>query len=360
MGVVRTAALVLTVLLLATACARGADEAGRDARGTTHVPETALTDYSEAERGWLAALGAWREGIDATLWDFGFVSTDDRIEAKLERGDEETRRYVRAFLEDLGRCSESFRADVGVSPTPRLRLGSQAIVTACEYLERGAKEDLSDLERGHDDPFLDGVFWIGGGRDRLWTSNRQILLRADGRRLIASGVPGESRVDVGLSDAANRFVQLVTFRLQVRCWSEEDWPDVVEELSAFTDGAVTIETVAWPSYLVGVHLSPWACTKLKELESDYAVEEDSARALVAFARALALFYGVRNEGRAECWAMQAADDVARALGVSRGDARALGRLYWERVFRKLPAELRSRECRSGGQFDIDPARSRWP
>lgn len=77
----------------------------------------------------------------------------------------------------------AFHAQVGASPTPRLEAGAEAILTACEYLERGVAEDLVDIANGNEDPFRDGVFWIGGGRDRLWTSNRQILLRADGRRL---------------------------------------------------------------------------------------------------------------------------------------------------------------------------------
>ena len=361
MGDGRTWALALAMLLAATACMGDAGETREDARVTSsQSDERPLAAYGDAERTWLAALGTWRDAIDVALWEFTIASNDERILASIGRGDDDAEGYVRALLEDLRSCSETFREDVGDSPTPRLAPGAEAVVTACEYLERGAEEDLADLGGGDEDPFRDGGFWIGDGRERLWTSNRQILLRADGRRLIPKGVPGESHVDVSLSDAANQLVDLLRVQLQVRCWSEDDWPEIVEELGAFTNGQVTTETMAWASHSIGVHVSPAACTKLGDIAAgDVIVDEASARPLVAFARELGRLLGYRVEAFAECWAMQAADDVARAIGASPTDARALGRLYWERVFPELPSELRSSECRPGGQFDFDPGKA-WP
>lgn len=179
--------------------------------------------------------------------------------------------------------------------------------------------------------------------------------------MISRGEPGESHVDVALSDAANGVADLLSVQLQVRCWSEEDWRGVAEELSAFTGDAVNPETMAWASQSIGIHVSPAACAELTELGSAAdTVDERSARPLVAFAHELAYLFGISDDAIAECWGMQTAGDVALALGATRTDARALGRLHWARVFAQLPVELRSPDCRSGGRFDLDPARPAWP
>ncbi|MDQ2984316.1 MAG: hypothetical protein M3R70_10420 [Actinomycetota bacterium] len=70
--------------------------------------------------------------------------------------------------------------------------------------------------------------------------------------------------------------------------------------------------------------------------------------------------GIRNEAQTECYAIQAVPFVARRLGASPQQARALGLLAANRVLAAMPPEYMSPQCRDGGAFDLHPATPGWP
>ncbi|TMM35392.1 MAG: hypothetical protein E6F93_00125 [Actinobacteria bacterium] len=70
--------------------------------------------------------------------------------------------------------------------------------------------------------------------------------------------------------------------------------------------------------------------------------------------------GVRNEAATECYALQAIDFVARRLGASPDQGRALAAFSFDQLPRRMPPEYSSPECRDGGRFDLHPGDPSWP
>jgi hypothetical protein len=70
--------------------------------------------------------------------------------------------------------------------------------------------------------------------------------------------------------------------------------------------------------------------------------------------------GVRNEAQTECYALQAIDFVARRLGGSPDQARALATLAFDQLPRRMPPEYSSPDCRNGGRLDLLPNNPVWP
>ena len=64
--------------------------------------------------------------------------------------------------------------------------------------------------------------------------------------------------------------------------------------------------------------------------------------------------GVRNEAETECYALQAIDFVARRLGASPDQGRALAAFSFDQLPRRMPPEYSSPECRDGGRLDLHP------
>jgi hypothetical protein len=70
--------------------------------------------------------------------------------------------------------------------------------------------------------------------------------------------------------------------------------------------------------------------------------------------------GVRNEARTECYALQAIDFVARRLGASPEQGRALASFSFDQLLERMPPEYSSPECHDGGRFDLHPDDPVWP
>jgi hypothetical protein len=70
--------------------------------------------------------------------------------------------------------------------------------------------------------------------------------------------------------------------------------------------------------------------------------------------------GVRNEAQTECYALQAIDFVARRLGASTEQGRALAAFSFDQLPRRMPPEYSSPECHDGGSFDLNPETAVWP
>jgi hypothetical protein len=69
---------------------------------------------------------------------------------------------------------------------------------------------------------------------------------------------------------------------------------------------------------------------------------------------------VADEARTQCYAVQTAEAVARRLGVSSTDARAMAVRVALDDARAPRGEYHSPECRPGGAYDLRPATPAWP
>jgi hypothetical protein len=169
----------------------------------------------------------------------------------------------------------------------------------------------------------------------------------------------KSRVEPRLSRAASA---LVDEKIEVRCWSQRDWREKIEDSSART-----------PHELVGiageggpVELAPDACQPLVEMlytktkPVTYDQEVSLAYAVGILAHELEHVRGELDEEAAECQGMQRLAGVAQELGLSTTEARRLARVYWSEIYPDADRGYRTEECRNGGELDLRPRRPVWP
>jgi hypothetical protein len=115
-----------------------------------------------------------------------------------------------------------------------------------------------------------------------------------------------------------------------------------------------------------VNLAPEICAELDRLAYDGVQPEGLHERLLMSLAIGALAHesyhraGIASEPAAECYGIQRLDEAARALGARPAYAAGLSRLAWE-TYDQLPRAYRSRECRDGGELDLDPiSGAPWP
>ena len=86
---------------------------------------------------------------------------------------------------------------------------------------------------------------------------------------------------------------------------------------------------------------------------------ESAQALTVLAHESVHLRGIRNEAVTQCYAMQSVPRVARALGASTEDGRALAALEYAVDYPHMPAAYRTAECHPGGSLDLTPGTGWW-
>jgi hypothetical protein len=348
--------LAICLALALGACGDGsADNASSKAEGRG--------DYSRAEREWLGKIGAWRAATDTALRTMLLANGDPEAEALIRSGDLEAVNGIRTALEVLKACSTTLTEQVGPAPTARLRKAVQATRAACPDLEAGATEDLRALDE--DDPeLLDaGDGFIELGAESLWAANEQVLARAEGRDLPRlEGASEKSRVNPALGPVADALADNLATATEVRCWSTDDWPDVLEELSAYWDtGTHGVLGFASPD-LVRINLSPKICESLDELLYDRPedLDEDHALAVLALTHEAMHVAWVDDEAEATCFGLQEVEETAVRIGLSKADAAALAELAWTDAYHELGDEYRSVECADGRSLDVNPETNEWP
>lgn len=168
-----------------------------------------------------------------------------------------------------------------------------------------------------------------------------------------------SRVEPRLSKVGSA---LVGERIEVRCWSQRDWREKIEDSDART-----------PHELAGiageggpVELAPDACEPLVEMlytgTKPVTQEQEVllAYAVGILAHELEHVRGEMDEKAAECQGMQRLASAARKLRMSKTEARRLARVYWSEIYPDSDRGYRTRECRNGGELDLRPRSSVWP
>ena len=107
-------------------------------------------------------------------------------------------------------------------------------------------------------------------------------------------------------------------------------------------------------------IRPDVCTAiLKFTRAPLTARLDSAVALKVFAHESFHLHGIKVEAVAECYAMQAVPRVARALGATELEGRAMATAVYDLVYPAMPPAYRSPGCRPGGSLDRHPGGG-WP
>jgi hypothetical protein len=151
-------------------------------------------------------------------------------------------------------------------------------------------------------------------------------------------------------------------RTKVYCYSSADWnsaPGSLGPWRAFT----RYQTKPKPTLVL---ISPEICTELTTLaESRTPVWREEwpdalARSVGSLAHEAAHVSGIRDEAKADCYALQWIGRAARMLRRTRREGAFLATIYLKHWRPWLRPPYVSRECRSGGKLDLHPQSSRWP
>ena len=182
---------------------------------------------------------------------------------------------------------------------------------------------------------------------------------------LIAGSSAESHIDPRFSRVASA---LAGRRVQVRCWSSEDWAKRVSEWSRWPN---VTELGHWSGYTSRdrerINLSPAVCAELTHLTyQNLDVRSDTHSEAVAWSAALLAHEaqhgrGLWNEATAECYGMQSIRSVVTALGRTSQEGQYLASLYWRNSYLELAdSSYRSGECRNGGHLDLRPKIDIWP
>jgi len=147
--------------------------------------------------------------------------------------------------------------------------------------------------------------------------------------------------------------------VEVRCWSDRDWVRLTKEVVARLDLPPETHLNGYVLEAGRVHLPSTACNRLVA-PSPGEMRRERAAAITTFAHELQHARGIKNEARAECYALQSVEQVALELGSSRARARRVARFAWTDIYPHMPALFRSSECRDGGALDLRPEVTAWP
>ena len=85
----------------------------------------------------------------------------------------------------------------------------------------------------------------------------------------------------------------------------------------------------------------------------------SAEALTVLAHESMHLRGIKTESIVQCYAMQEVARLAKELGASEADGRALAVVEYAVGYPRMPAAYRSAQCRPGGTLDLHPGGA-WP
>jgi hypothetical protein len=318
-------------------------------------PEAAGPGLSADEVRWVRAFAAWGDDVGQAVGDARAAH-----EEALAGGD---RGFAAQALRPVRDCAASLERAVPAAPTSRLRAARRLLVRTCGAYARFADAQAASLRGDPGGPLLRAEAAQTRAEELLLTVYQGVgsLLR-DNRTLPRTRGGGESRVDPLYSRLGG---ELAYEHVEVRCWSEAEWPDVIRERSAFSNGYLNVHATlgfAWPDDR-RAHLAPEICEALDRfsLERDGAGAEEVATAVVVLAHEVGhLRASSAAEAEVECRAIQEARGLARRLGADAAEADELVELYWKDVYPDTDALYHSTQCHPGGYLDLDPANPRWP
>lgn len=292
-----TAVVLAAAVLVAAACSRSDGSSGA----------VAATRLTAAELGWI------REYSDLT---------------------------IAIYDDDLGpppgpelvvECRERI-AYMGDPPTERLERAAELTEKVCPLLGR----------RGSQRRALDT---IDTADDLLRT-----FLRDHQPLDLGAGVTEESRADTLLSEVAS---QAAGRPVEVRCWSESEWRQVVAEDNAWTasdDDADELYGWADDSW-DRIHMRLEQCNTISRVR-DEGFRDAPRRARRELADSLGTLahetqhfvLPEADEAKVECAGMRSLATVAKRVGLDESSAQVVAELYRTDVYPELPDEYRDGGC----------------
>jgi hypothetical protein len=317
-------------------------------------PEPAGPGLSADEVRWVRAFAGWADDVGRAMADA------QAAHEQALTGDAGW--YARA-LRPLRDCSAGLDRRVPDAPTGRLRPIAESLERTCAAYERYAHSQAASLRGDPGVALLRAQEAEARGDELLISAFERVgkLLR-DNRRLPRTRGGPDSRVDPLYSRIGS---ELAYERVEVRCWSEAEWPYVIRERRAFSNGYLNVhETLgfAWPDDR-RAHLAPDICVSLDafSLDGEQGRAEELATAIVVLAHEVGHLRAPGGaEAEVECRAVQEARGLAVELGATAAEADELVDLYWREVYPEADEIYRSTQCHPGGYLDLDPAAPRWP
>jgi hypothetical protein len=173
---------------------------------------------------------------------------------------------------------------------------------------------------------------------------------------LSEGPERDSRVDPLYSRVATEVIAELAERtgrepvseVMVVCWGSDDWREL---------GSATLLGYVYIGNRV-VNLAPSVCRYLDRISYRGAQPGGymAATAVDTLAHEAIHVAGIRNEARAECFAMQLTRFTSEQLGTSAGYGAALTRSLWEgyEEYGASNPEYYSSACRNGGPLDLNP------
>ena len=349
------------LLAAAVALLAGCSDEHRANETTSTVTRSTTTPTRSQDVAWVVLLRKWEDhmsnrGSHATEVADG-VRRKARKQAELDL----------AVL-PLERCAESLEKEVGAPRVPRYRESYGLFRTACSA--------VADWGRALDEAAGAGDAELIRNVDRKETRVGETLDEAQ-RELessflaveslpIKGGNVSTSRIEPRFGRAMNKLVykREDAAQIEVRCWSQEDWPKVKFEWGGYA-GNIDFAGFAYDDFRVSV--APEYCASLVGLVYE---QERPTSGLPLFRAAASvallaheaghLFESETNEARTECQAVQHVSEMGRILGLGRAYSDELARVYWEDLYPRNPPAYKTPLCRNGGPLDLKPSSDKWP
>jgi hypothetical protein len=319
-------------------------------------PSPSRAGLDADERTWVRELAAWMQGLQGAA---------TRAESLRLRGEPGTPERFEREAEPVRECRARLDDEPGDAPSSRLERVERLAVDACSQYARavGAESRAFAGNPGEALAMADAA-WAEGNRFWLEMERElELLLTWNRRRPVLGGDRETSRIEPRFGRIASR---LANRPVQVRCWSQDDWPRVYEEWRSFAnDPDIPAGFVA--SFDRGrLSLDPPTCAGLVRLAYRHDVPDggdallDVAGAVGVLAHEVEHLVSPASEAVTECRGMQAIREFARALGATPDEAARLAEAFWTEIYPTNDREYRTAQCRDGGTLDLDPARPVWP
>ena len=150
-------------------------------------------------------------------------------------------------------------------------------------------------------------------------------------------------------------------QVAIKCYSRAGWAQKLAQNGASTRIVGFVE-----AHGAAGNLAPIVCAALDDLVYRHERPEDlygktnSAQGLMVLAHEAQHATGIRNEAKAECYALQDMRRLGKLLEVDGAYTRELVEFFWTEMYPYEPSGYGSGACRPGGALDRRPHISSWP